>query len=63
MNKLLDVDVYQEYFQNNLYNSTIINWTIKNLLKRKYTKENNLNYLEFFSINEVKLWIDNYEKT
>lgn len=55
--------MYQEYFQNNLYNSTIINWTIKNLLKRKYTKENNLNYLEFFSINEVKLWIDNYEKT
>ena len=25
-------------------------------------KENNLNYIEFWNINEVDIWLQNYEK-
>ena len=25
-------------------------------------KDNNLNYLEFFSVDELKIWLDNYGK-
>ena len=48
---------------NNLYYMTIINWTIYDPLKRKTAKDNNLNYLEFFDIDELKKWLKNYEKT
>lgn len=36
-------------------------WTKKDPLKRQIAKDNNLNYIEFWNLDEVKLWIDNYE--
>jgi hypothetical protein len=34
------------------------NWSIRDPLKRKTAKDNNLNYLEFFSEKEFKEWFD-----
>jgi hypothetical protein len=62
LNELKEKDKNHKNPGKNLYNVTIKNWTITDPLKRKIAKDNNLNYLEFFSINEVKLWIENYEK-
>lgn len=61
LNKLIQKDKENKTPGHNLYSSTIYNWTIKDPLKRKYAKEHNLNYLEFFSIDELKTWLDNYE--
>jgi len=47
---------------NNLFNSTIQTWTIYDPLKRQTAKDNNLNYLEFFSVDELKIWLNNYDK-
>ena len=33
-------------------------WTIKDPLKRKTAKDNKLNYIEFWNINEVKEWLN-----
>ena len=38
------------------YNNAIKNWTISDVLKRQIAKENNLNYLEFFSLEEFMKW-------
>ncbi len=62
LNELKEKDKNHYKPGNNLYNSTIQTWTIYDPLKRKYAQENNLNYIEFFSINDVKIWLDNYEK-
>lgn len=48
---------------NNLYYSTIVTWTQYDPLKRKIAKENNLKYIEFWNLQEVQNWLDNYEKT
>ena len=37
-----------------LYDSAIKTWTISDPLKRKTAKENGLNYIEFWNIDEVK---------
>lgn len=44
------------------YNNAIITWTIRDVQKRKVAKENNLNYKEFWNINELKKFIDFTEK-
>lgn len=44
----------QENKQNSRYYAMIETWSIKDPLKRKIAKENNLNYIEFWNINEVK---------
>lgn len=44
------------------YNNVIKNWIIRDVHKRNIAKENKLNYLEFWNIKELKIWIDkNYE--
>ena len=40
------------------FNSAIKTWTITDPLKRNTVKENNLNFIEFFNINELKDWLD-----
>ena len=40
-----------EYYQNALNV-----WTIRDVIKRKTAKENNLNYLEFFTMNDFMEW-------
>ena len=44
------------------YDALIETWTIRDVKKRNIAKENNLNYLEFFSILDLKMWIENYGK-
>ena len=39
------------------FNSAIKTWTHDDLQKRKIAKENNLNWIEFFNINELKDWL------
>lgn len=34
-------------------------WTVRDTLKRKTTKENNLNYIEFWNLKEVRQYIEN----
>ena len=46
---------------NNLYHSKIKTWTIYDVQKRNIAKQNNINYIEFYNIEECKSWINNYE--
>lgn len=39
------------------YDNVIYNWTIRDVHKRNIAKQNNLNYIEFWNINELKQWI------
>lgn len=43
------------------YNNAINTWVNRDPLKRKIAKQNNLNYLEFFTILEFENWLNNYE--
>ena len=40
------------------YNNAINTWTIRDVNKRSVAKKNNLNYLEFWNINELKTWLN-----
>ena len=40
------------------YKNAIYNWTIRDVNKRNYAKENNLNWHEFFNYNDFKKWFD-----
>jgi len=42
------------------YNNAIITWTIRDVNKRNIAKENNLNYIEFWNIEELKCWLKLY---
>ena len=33
-------------------------WTIRDVNKRNIAKQNNLNYIEFWNINELKEWLN-----
>ena len=41
------------------YIKAINDWTVRDPLKRKIAKNNNLNYLEFFNINQFMEWYNN----
>lgn len=43
---------------NSRYYEMIKTWMTKDPLKRKTAKDNNLNYIEFWNINEVKEWLN-----
>lgn len=40
------------------YDNIIYTWTVLDLKKRNIAQQNNLNYIEFWNINEVKEWIN-----
>ena len=40
------------------YDAVIETWTTRDVNKRKIAKQNNLNYIEFWNINELKKWIN-----
>jgi len=40
------------------YNNAINTWTIRDPIKRKIAKENNLNYIEFWNLKELINWIN-----
>ena len=41
------------------YDNAIQCWTIRDVNKRNIAKKNNLNYIEFWNLNELKTWIKN----
>lgn len=41
-----------------LFSRAIQTWTERDPLKRKVAKENNLNWKEFFTVDEVKAWLE-----
>lgn len=43
----------------NRYDYSIYTWTDLDIRKRNTVKENNLNFIEFWNINEVKEWLQN----
>lgn len=56
-----DITKLNEWKDNNteFYDNAIKTWTVRDVEKRKVAKDNNLNYLEFFNINELKIWLNN----
>lgn len=48
--------------QKTRYDALIDTWSIRDVKKRIIAKENNLNYLEFFTILELENWIVSYER-
>lgn len=49
---------YWKSKHNKYYNKAIYCWTIKDPLKRKIAKENNINFIEFFTEEDFNLWIN-----
>ena len=46
-----------------IYNNAINTWTIRDPLKRKTAEENNLNWVEFFTIEEFNKWFESINKS
>lgn len=44
--------------QKDAYYTAINTWTVKDVAKRKWAKDNNLNWIEFFTIDEFDKWIE-----
>lgn len=61
LNELINLNNNHKKPNNNLYHSKIKTWTIYDVQKRNIAKQNNINYIEFYNIEECKLWINNYE--
>lgn len=40
------------------YKNAIQVWTVSDPLKRETAKKNNLNYIEFWNLDEAKQWIE-----
>ena len=59
-NSINDINKVNELSSKNtkFYNNAIYTWTIKDVNKRNIAKQNNLNYIEFWNINEVKEWLN-----
>ena len=49
---------YWENKNNTFYNTAIKVWTIMDIKKRNLAKQNNLNWLEFFTLDEFKIWFN-----
>ena len=45
------------------YKNAINTWTIRDVNKREIAKKNNLNWIEFFTLNELKEWLETYENS
>ena len=39
------------------YRNAIITWTCRDVIKRNIANMNNLNYIEFWNINELENWL------
>jgi hypothetical protein len=44
--------------QSKYYENVIYNWSIRDVKKREDAKNNNLNYLEFWSLYDLTLWLE-----
>ena len=57
-----DIKLVNEWKERNteFYNNAVETFTVRDVAKRNIAKENNLNWFEFFDINELKIWL--YER-
>lgn len=51
----------EKAISNKYYADAVKTWTIRDPLKRKTAKLNNLNWLEFFTLTDFEEWLNNYE--
>ena len=49
----------EKSLEHSLYESAIRTWTVVDPLKRETAKKNNLNWIEFFTMEEFMLWYNN----
>ena len=58
-NNIDDYNKYNDWLNKNTkyYNNAIITWTCRDVNKRKIANQNNIKYIEFWNINELKEWI------
>jgi len=57
-----DIPKYEWMMQrSNYYKNAAHTWRYRDTLKRHTAKENNLNWIEFFNIDEFKKWFETYE--
>ena len=52
--------IVEQWKQKNtlFYNNAINCWTVRDVKKRQIAKDNNLNYIEFWNIEELKSWLN-----
>ncbi|MBO5003767.1 MAG: hypothetical protein J6D03_00570 [Clostridia bacterium] len=58
-NNINDTNIIELWKSKNTkyYNNAIYNWTVRDVNKRNTAKQNNLNYIEFWNIEELKKWL------
>ena len=58
-----DLSIIEDWKNRNtkFYDNAINTWTIRDVNKRNIAKENDLNYIEFWNINELKEWLIKFE--
>ena len=59
-NNIDDLKIIEQWKTKNtkLYNVAIFNWTVTDVLKRTTAKNNNLNYLEFWTYEQFNMWLN-----
>ena len=62
LNKLIDLDKNHKTPKKNLYYIKIKVWTECDVKKRNIAKQNKINYIEFYNIDECKKWINEYDE-
>ena len=59
LNKLKELEQEKlKTYKHTQYTEIIYTWTDLDIRKRKIAKENNLNFIEFWSVQELKDWLD-----
>lgn len=53
--KLLE-EMKEKAKSSNFYQNAIYTWTVRDVIKRQNAKENNLNWIEFFNMEQFKEW-------
>lgn len=53
------LELFNSNLRNNkpIYEAAINTWTIRDPMKRKTARENNLNWIEFFTVKEFEQWL------
>ena len=52
-------EVMSKIQENYIYRTLIDTWTVKDVVKRQWAKNHNLNWIEFFNLDEFNKWIEN----
>lgn len=57
-----DIDILNQWISKNteFYNNAITTWTKRDVQKRNIAKQNNLKFLEFWSLKDLKIYFQNF---